>query len=479
MKIKHLALWFVCLPILLLSFASCGNESSSPKDSNTDGGSGSAGNPADVWRNGEIGTVKKVSTIMNKGGYILGLDIKRNAKPLMKTMDGELDGGLPPTIPTIDFTESELNSTLVVIVPPYKEPAYAPYTVYFHPSKTVDVVSHYTDWTNELDVACFGDYPVVVNSISMQTYAGMMWDVASDSTRDFITTTADDCIYQVMPDGSRDEIVCGLEGPSSLIMHPDGFLVVTTLPTYPADQAGALPLHGVRLYKVEIDTKTLTEIAEMPIPNDYETDQSFCGQFTYTQNWLPTTMWNPVALWGDGSFMLSDVGAGKVYKVSEDGSMIEEYATTNIAVAGLTVAHDVLYAVNSPVLGDKWDGEGPKIAKDATMSAWDEALGQWVDVTTLPGYINYPGDLSAQQTVVTCPQDMVDLGYMECFVPLAITMKLVPGQTATDPYIIVSDRATARIFQITLTYGTESDAGAAGASGTSGSAGSAGAAGGG
>ena len=484
MKNMHWAFLLLCVPLLFINLASCGSDDSSNGGDSGSGGTagsgGQAGNPNSAWQTGKLGTANKVSTIMEGGGPVLAIDIQYNAKPMMKTMDWDPDGGLPPTIPTVDFSEATPNSVLVMEVPPYLEretlnPAYPPYTVYIHPDGTVEAVQHYQDWTNELATQCYGTFPVTVNGVSLQAFGGMVWDVASGLGRNFVTTSADDCVYEVLADGSMIALACGLEGPSSLVMHPMGYLLVTTLPGFTKNLPDSLPAQGVKLYKLVVDSQELTEIATMPVAADYETDQSFCYEFPYTDYALPTTLRNPVALMSDGRFMVADSGASKIYKVSSDGANIEEYADVSIFVTGLTVApNDVLYGIFPPLLGDKLDGNRMHIVKGPVLSAWDTASNTWVELVELPGYTTFDGTLSWANHMVPCPQDLTDQGYLECLVPLGVFMKLVPGQTQTNPYIMISDPVTTRIFQVLLDYGNEPDAGAGGAAGSSGSAGAAG-----
>lgn len=511
---KHLALLLLGVPLVFASAASCGPDDDNKASGGTGGSSvtggtggdagdasvggssgstggtggtggsaGEAGSPGSVWQAGKVGTAGSVKTIMENGGPVLAIDVLENAEPMMHTMDWDPDSGLPPTIPTVDFSEATPNSVLVMEVPPYLEqgtlaPAYPPYTVYIQPDGTVDAVQHYQDWTNELATQCYGTFPVTVNGVGLQAFGGMVWDVASGLGRNFVTTSADDCVYEVLTDGSMDALACGLEGPSALAMHPMGYLMLTTLPGFTKNLPNSLPAQGVKLYKLIVDSKELSEVATMPVPADYETDQSLCYEFPYTDYALPTTLRNPVAVMSDGSYMVADSGAGRIYKVSTDGSSVDEYAPVSIFVTGLTVApNDVLYGVFPPMLGDKLDGNGQEIVIGPKLSAWDDGMGEWVEIAELPGYTNLENSMSWANTAIPCPDDMLSQGYKECLVPMGVFMKLVPGETQTNPYLMISDPVTTRIFQVVLNYGTEPDAGAGGSAGSAGSSGAAGSAG--
>lgn len=250
---------------------------------------------------------------MENGGPVLGIDIQNDVEPKQWTRD-LTDGSTPSTVPQVDFSQASPNSTLVIAVPPYLEqgplaPAHPPYTVYIHPNGSVEAVQHFQDWTNELAVQCYGTFPVTVNGSPLQSYGGMVWDVATGLGRTFITTSADDCVYEVLPNGLMNELACGLEGPSSMMMHPMGFLAITTLPAYVKNLPESMPERAVKLYKLVVDSKELTEIATLPVPADYETDQSFCYEFPFTDYALPTTVRNPLGMLSDGSYMVADSGA--------------------------------------------------------------------------------------------------------------------------------------------------------------------------
>jgi hypothetical protein len=496
---KMLSFWLVAVMSLSLGcLASCGSDKENKGASGTSGSGGTAGSggssgePSNAWQTGKIGSTDRVKTIMENGGAVLAIDVQQNVKPLMKTMDWDPDGGLPPTIPTVDFSEAMPNSVLVMEVPPYLhqdtlEPAYPPYTVYIHPDGTVDAVQHYQDWTNELTTACYGTFPVTINGVPLQAFSGMIWDVASGLNRHFITTNANDCVYEVYPTGEMNILSCGIEGPSSLGMHPMGYLMVTTLPGFTKNAFQELPVQPVKLYKLTVETKELTEIATMPVPDDYRTKQAFCDEFPYTEYSLPTTMRNAVSIFSDGSFAVTDAGAGRIYKVSPDGSKIDEYANVPFYVAGITIApNDVVYGIFPPLLGFKDDGQGTRIIKGATLYAWDTDTETWVLINELPGYVGTDARLSAQNSAVPCPEEFESQNYDHCLAPTGLFMKLVPGQTPTNPYIMISDPITTRIFQVILKYGTEPEpgdagtggqAGAGGAGGEGGSSGTAGSAG--
>lgn len=449
---------------------------------------GTAGTPVDVWQNGKTGSANKVSTIMEGGGPIVGFDILRNTQPMMRTRDWDPDSGLPPTIPDVDFSQATPNSTLVMVVPPYLEqqtllPAWPPYTVYIQPDGTIDAVEHFSDWTNTLAKQCYSTFPVTLNGIPLQGYGGMVWDVVSGLGRDFVLTSANDCVYQVLPNGTMETLACDLGGPASLFMHPMKFLVISTLPGFVKNLPNSLPERAVKLYKLIIDSKELTEITTLPIPADYEIDQSLCYEFPYTSYALPTTLNNPLAILSDGSLIAVDSGANRIYNVDIDTGSVQEYAQVDGYINGLTVApNDVMYGVFPPMLGDKLDGKGQIKVKGPVLKAYDKSNETWVEVTELPGYTTFAGDLGWANTAIPCPQWMLDLEYKECLVPVGLFMKLVPGETPTNPYIMISDPVTMRLFQVVLEYGQELDAGLpeagddadSGTAGTSGSAGSAG-----
>lgn len=442
--------------------AGSGNDSGS---GGVAGQAGEAGAPTSVWQTGKTGQADKVSTIVKNGGPIMAFDIQRDSQPMMYTRDWDPDSGLPPTVPTVDFSHATPTSTLVMEVPPYLdqdtlEPAWPPYTVYIHPDGTVQAVEHFGDWTNALTTTCYGTFLTEVNGTPLRAFGGMVWDMVSGLGRDFVVTSANDCVYQVLPDGTVEALACGLEGPASMFMHPMKYLIISTLPGFEKNLPNSLPKQGVKLYKLIIDSKELTEITTLPVPNDYEIDQSLCPWFPFTSYDLPTTMHNPLATLTNGSLIAVDSGANRIYNVDIETGATQEYAPVDGYINGLTVApNDVMYGVFPPMLGDMHDGNGPVMVKGPVLKAYDQPSDTWVEITELPGYLTFQNDLSWSNMGIPCPLWMTDLGYPECLVPMGLFMKLVPGETPTNPYIMVGDPNIMSIYQIILTYGEEPDAG--------------------
>lgn len=457
------------------------------------GEAGQAGAPGNVWKKGVIGKAGVPKIIMQNGGPILGMSLR---DPMLRTMDGELDGGtsdaeaLPPVIPKVDFGTTSPSSDLHIFTPPYLRleneklvEAEPPYSVTYSPGGTVSVEEHFPDWRTDWTIDCFIPHPVTVNGLNLQTYAGVTFDVETKLNRYFFATSADDAVYELRPGLEPKILAEGFGLPSTLMVHPQGFLIVTTLPGYvknaPLNPPPELP---AKLFKIAIDEPhTVTEIASLPIPSDYENISS-CYEFTFTPYAMPTSFRLPVALKEDGSYWMGDVGARRLYKISADGNTVEKIASMPLLVVALISApNDVLYMVTPPILGNNGGPEDPDyILKGVTIYALNEATTDWEEIVELTGYDGHEDDMSWGKFAIPCPDEYVDAGVPLCKQPIGVYFKVVPDVT---PLLFVSDPITARLFEIPLDMNEEEldaglpeagdDAGDAD-SGTAGSSGSAG-----
>lgn len=459
------------------------------------GSGGEAGTPGNVWKKGVIGKAGVPKVIMQNGGPILGISLQ---DPMLRTMDGELDGGasdaeaLPPVIPKVDFGTTSPSSDLHIFTPPYLKleneqlvVAEPPYAVTYSPNGAVTVDEHFPDWRTDWTIDCFIPHSVNVNGLDLQTYAGVTFDVETKLNRYFFATSSDDAVYELRPGLEPKILAEGFGLPSTLMVHPQGFLVVTTLPGYiknaPLNPPPELP---AKLIKIAIDEPhTVTEIASLPIPSDYENISS-CYEFTFTPYAMPTSFRYPVALKADGSFWMGDVGARRLYKISSDGDTVEEVTSMPLLVVALISApNDVLYLVTPPILGNAGGPEDPDyILKGVTIYALNEDPLVWEEVVELTGYDGHEDDMSWGKFAIPCPDEFADAGVPLCKQPIGVYFKVVPDVT---PLLFVSDTITARLFEIPLDMGEEPDAGlpeagddaetgTAGASGATGSAGTAG-----
>lgn len=459
------------------------------------GAGGEAGTPGNVWKKGVIGKAGEPRVIMKNGGPILGISLQ---DPMLRTLDGELDGGepdaetLPPVIPKVDFGTTSPSSDLHIFTPPYLKleneqivAAEPPYAVTYSPNGDVTVDQHFPNWRTDWTIDCFIPHPVNVNGLDLQTYTGVTFDVETKLNRYFFATSADDAVYELRPGLEPKILAQGFGLPSSLMAHPQGFLVVTTLPGYvknaPLDPPPELP---VKLFKIAIDEPhAVTEIAALPIPADYENITS-CYEFGFTPYGMPTSFRIPVALKEDGSYWIGDVGARSLYKVSSDGQTVEKIANMPLLVVALISApNDILYMVTPPILGNNGGTEDPDyILKGVTIYALNEVSLEWEEVIELTGYDGHEDDMSFGKFSIPCPDEYADAGVPLCKQPVGVYFKVIPDVT---PLLFVSDPITARLFEIPLDMGEEPDAGLpeagddaeTGTAGTSGSAGSAGTAG--
>ncbi len=499
---NRLAFWVVVIvSTSLMSLASCGSDEEGKGAGGSGGAAGSGGSAgSNSWKKGVIGKAGTPQVIMRNGGPILGISLK---EPAMRTMDGELDGGLedadagqteplPDVIPKVDFGQTKPSSDFVIITPPYSklgtgglQPAEQPYAVTYKPNGEIGVDRYFPNWKTDWTIDCFITKLIEVNGNSLYAYTGVTFDIETKLNRFFFATSAMDAVYELTPNSEPKILAQGFGLPSTLMAHPQGFLVVTTLPGYQKSAPkGAVPILPAKLMKIGIDEPhEVEEIASLPIPSDYE-NISGCEEFESLPYSMPTSIRISLALKEDGSYWMGDVGAKRLYNISPDGKTVTEVSSMPMLVVALIAApNDVLYMVTPPILGNQGGQDDPDfVAKGVTIYALDEAAKTWVEVVELDGYEGYEDKMSWGKFHIPCPPELAAQGIPVCKQPIGIYFKVVPDIT---PLLFVSDPITARLFEIPLDMddtepadaGIDAEAGSAGSAGSSGAGGIGGASG--
>ncbi len=505
MKTMHFAFLLLCVPMTFIALASCGSDETKTEGtggagnaggSNATGGTGGAniagqggtagssaqgGNAGseNSWAKGVVGRATKGTiTLAEHAGRIQGFSVTPGMA--VRIMAGDAgsnedastdDGGTTPqTAPVADFSGIETDFTEMYIpVLPYTSDdgtiKYPPLTAVYKPDGTMETIQHFANWdtNNELAMGCFGAYPVSVNNQQLRTFGGLSMDITDCLNRHFMVSNASDKIWELLPNGEKAVIAENFgTALSSIVCHPMGYLLATTLPTYNTS-APITVSTGVELYKVTLDgAKSL--IAAMPVPDDYATNDLFslCGQYPFTSKSLPSGMKVPIALRANGSFMLADVGAKKIYTISEDGTQISMFSQMDkMTMWAILAPNDVIYTIEPPVL----DELSQIVYVGTKIKGFDGT--NWVDVIELEGYDSYINSMSWQNIALPCPQDETQ----RCYQPYGVFLKVMYGANGTL-YIVDPIKGTLSALPLDMTdpdAGTgeagvdaEADAGASG-----------------
>jgi hypothetical protein len=186
---------------------------------------------------------------------------------------------------------------------------------------------------------------------------------------------------------TRTDFDLGSLGVSGLMALPSGVLVFATMRTFTAgswngannDPGNLVEAEPIHIQTFDPATQMITELASIS-----------GGSRVLAQNSTPASAdsyflagtTNAIALAQDGSILVSDRLAGKVYKVAIDGSTVTELFTTpgNVLLSSLVEApNNIIYVVKSATANHNCD----TILTRPTIAYWDEnalALVDWFDL---------------------------------------------------------------------------------------------------
>lgn len=470
----------------------------------TTGNGGSAGNstggsaghggsaPAGVWKPGVVGKADHGAIVLAKNaGQIQGLAISRSMKPMDLPLDGgedaDLDadqpGGVPDTVPAVDLSGITPDFTEIWFpVQPYKKldsTKIAPLTAVLKSDGTVTTVSHFADWETQTDIVmdCFDDnmtFEVTLNGNQLKSYGGLSLDMADCMGRHFLVSNASDKVWELFADGTKSVLADQLPGASAIMCHPEGYLLVTTLPQFVKNAPNSHPVQGVRIHKLALDGSAPSQLAELPVTMDYITPGNVptCWKYPFTDKALPAGLRLPITLDANGDLLVGDVGARKIYRVTPDGQSITAFADMPMLTASAILApNGIVYLVDAPLL----DKTGQNVLSGTTIRAFNGT--DWVDVIALTGYEQYINAMSWGKNGVPCPPQFADAG--ACLSPWGVFTKITYGATAI---LYLVDPIKGEFIAIPLTTedqdagtgGSGDEAGSSGAGGSSGEGGSSG-----
>jgi len=459
-----------------LSIAACGNNDT-PTDGQggSDGAAGSGGSSGS-WRKGVIGKATRGAIVLAKGaGQIQGFSTTTGLKTMDNPLDagggGDMDAqedvqdagnesGVPNTIPRVDLSQITPDfQEMWFPIPPYidltnnpsYEPNIPPLTAILKPDGSIETMIHFPNWVDDFLLHCYGTFPIELNGQHLQSYGGLSFDTADCMGRHFLISNAADKVWELYQNGNTHVLVEGIPNPSAIMCHPQGFLVITTLQGYVKSSAISPPGQPVKLLKLTLDGE-LSEIASMPIPNNYATAREVvtCLMFQTTDYAIPAGLRIPVTLTQDSNYLVGDVGARTIYQVSEDGSQITPFADMPMLAASAILApNDVVYMVDAPLLADNhgvWS-----LLKGTTIKAYKN--GQWVEVLELPGYQDYMHQMSWGFNAVDCPPQYANNDI--CLQPWGVFTKITFGAT---PTLYITDPIKGELIAVPLDT-TDTDAG--------------------
>ncbi len=502
-SLRLLAVCFGLVAVTGASLTACSDDSS-PNPAAATGGSGgnhtggaggshaggSGGNvQAGAWKPGVIGKANHGAILLAKNaGQIQGLAVSRNMKPMDLPFgdagdDADLDAdlldsgdeaGVPNTVPAVDLSGITPDFTEIWFpVQPYKKldgTQVAPLTAVLKPDGTVTTIPHFADWETQTDIVmdCFDDnmtFEVTLNGGQLKSYGGLSLDMADCMGRHFLVSNASDKVWELFTDGTKSVLANQLPGASAIMCHPEGYLLVTTLPQFVKNAPNSHPVQGVRIHKLALDGTAPSQLAELPVTMDYITPGNVptCWKYPFTDKALPAGLRLPITLDTNGDLLVGDVGARKIYRVTPDGQSVTAFADMPMLTASAILApNGIVYLVDAPLL----DKTGQNVLSGTTIRAFNGT--DWVDVIALTGYDQYINAMSWGKNGVPCPPQFADAG--ACLSPWGVFTKISYGATAI---LYLVDPIKGEFVAIPLTT-EDQDAGAGGASGEGGSAGASG-----
>jgi len=436
------------------------------------GGTG-GGTQAGQWKKGVVGTADHGAIVLAKNaGQVQGFAISNNLKTMDDPIDGgdpdalvadandPLDGsdeaGMPNTVPSVDLSGITPDFTEIWFpVQPYKvldNTKIAPLTAVLKPDGTVTTIQHFADWETQTDITmtCFDDsmtFEVTLNGSQLKSYGGLSLDMADCMGRHFLVSNAADKVWELFADGTKTVLAGQFPGASAVMCHPEGYLLITTLPQFVKNAPNSHPVQGVRIYKLPLDGTPPAQLVELPVTADYITPQNVptCWKYPFTDKALPAGLRLPITLDTNGDILVGDVGARKIYRVTIDGQTSTSFADMPLLTASAILApNGVVYLVDAPLL----DKTGQTVLSGTTIRAYNGT--DWVDVIALTGYEQYIKAMSWGKNGVPCPPQFADAG--SCLSPWGVFTKISYGATAI---LYLVDPIKGEFIAVPLTTGEQ------------------------
>ncbi|MDF1496882.1 MAG: hypothetical protein P1P90_02375 [Patescibacteria group bacterium] len=489
MNTKHFALFLICVPMMFVNLASCGSDepntgaTGGSGGATLDGGSGQSGEggasgaSANTWKKGVVGSSTGVIALAKNAGNIQGVSLSAvTVKTLDSTMEdaGDADAeSLPQTAPVIDGQELGEGNFAQMILPvlPYQandESAIPPFTMVVNGDWSTGAIQHFDTWPSpDIDMSCYTPYPTSVNGVDMKAYNGFTMDTAICLNRWFLVTNGSNKVWELFPDGTRAEMADLQKPLSSIMCHPQGYLLVSSLSTY-VQENGFHVNTPSEVHKVNLDGTAELKV-EMPMPDDYATNNMFglCGAYPgVSPEYIAPGMNIFLMMHPDGSLLVGEMGAQRIYKVDPENNIDEFAVMDELTIGGILAPNEVIYTVLPPMTNQTHD----IVHKGTRIRAFAE--GAWQDVVEVGAYEAFTGSMQNFSRGTPCAEDPSGICYQS---PVA-SFKLAAG---TTPMLLMTDPIKGELtaIQLDMNGSDPSDAGTAGSAGSSGSAGASGSAG--
>ncbi|MDD5502313.1 MAG: hypothetical protein PHH26_02485 [Candidatus Thermoplasmatota archaeon] len=416
--------------------------SAGQSDSGLDGTAGTTGS----WPKGAgYGHVDSITHLINGAGSLVNLTHRSGQKTMDYTPSGNdpLDAGdgagAPNTVPTIksDQVKSEI---WMPIIPYFSSPdlvdTYPPLVVIAKPNEVPVVLQPFTVAEAETEFSLTSPYvgktvwsphTVMVNGQKLAALTGLDMSlvhcsVGGGPVRHFLTSNGADKIFELFEDGTRQTLVSGLIAPSQMLCHPDGYLLVTTLPiwgcAYPEESVFGCENTGLKtpakILKVTLDG-TISEFATLPFDLKYPANQ------IPLSNWLRTTTdlmpqgWRyPMALKPDNSIVVGDQAGLAIMHVSGDGQTVEKVADMPALTSSAILApNGFIYVISNMLMQE----DGKTILTPPSIQVLDN--DQWTTLQEIDGYQPFTDYLTSYMVGAPCAaQDgglcLEPIGVLEC-----------------------------------------------------------------
>ena len=447
---------------------------------------------------GAIGGINANTKGFNFGGHLPNLDGGVGMKPMdlpgdggdadldadtdAATADADLDAGDGSsggvnTAPVVDFSQINPDFTeLWVPIPPYAAvdmtPLAPPRIAVIKPDGTTSVLEPFgPNWMNDFPINGLGGLPTMVNGVDMRSYGGFGLDSTDCLNRHFWISNLSTTIQELFGDGTKQPVATYSAPLSSIICHPGGYLIATSLPQYSYEPGVDLPIVGPSILKIKLDGSPIETIATLPVGDDYARrgiNVEVIANWPTAGNASPIAMRIPLSISPQGDYIVADSGGRKVYSVTETGTYQVKMDVSPYTVAIITAPNEVIYLIDAPIIGHFSNGDPPVLLQAPAIRAWDGQ--QWIEILTLPKYTT---TALGTEYYISCPAIYANSADT-CTMPTGIFAKMAPGAT---PILYIMDPVSGTFYGAPLDTGTNDAGGAGGSSGSGGEAGSAGTAG--
>ncbi|MDD2786172.1 MAG: hypothetical protein PHS79_04785 [Patescibacteria group bacterium] len=390
---------------------------------------------SNAWPKGKVGKVVQVTNLAKHTGAI-SMVIQPKQMHVMDLTDDAGDGDAADEA-GVD-TAPVVNANLVdfekwwMAIPPYYDPdngLITPASIFALDSNGTGHMLHpFTAEETQTEFSLQADswsiMPIDINGTTLHKYVGLSMDIVYCFDAHYLVTNGSDKIWRIADDGTKTVLTSGLTGPSTLLCHPQNYLLVSTTPTFewvcpPEDGGGGCYYGNIltpsEVYKVELITGTTTLYATLPLTVNFPLGQIFKMRVGYLPDVGFPVGWRvPMARKADNSLLVGDQTSKTLYMVSPDADVVDVVSGMDALTATAILApNEVIYTVSTVVLN-----EGAGLMIKPKIKALHESY--WYDILDIEGYETVT-DFSSLIMGIPCglnPNDGI------CRLPLGIYPKI-------------------------------------------------------